>query len=256
MLGGMQRGMQRGQIGALVAVAAMALGCSDPQPQDRPCAPETIRWCDCLGGETGRQFCGEDERYGACVCGEEPDGGADGGPLDGGVRRDAGRDAGVRDAGQDAGRDGGRDGGTDAGADAAPPLPTCVGEGIWRNTTYWCEHHPNVLRDYECDLVWESHAGGGSTWHGTVATVHHGLTFVLNYGGLSSYVDRVYACHRPGPTAPYRQSCEIPLSRACRLAERFEEHRGGVDFRPICAAAQERGLATVYAFNSPVTGCR
>jgi hypothetical protein len=46
----------------------------------------------------------------------------------------------------------------------------------------------------------------------------------------------------------------VPFTRPCRNAEDSSEYRGGDgDWSAICAAAEVRGLAVVYALNDPTT---
>lgn len=161
---------------------------------------------------------------------------------------DAGR---ARDAGADGGHD--RDGGRvelDAGADAGPdagPLPSCVGEGIWRNDTIWCEHLPNVLADYDCDLIADISRAGDVTWSGDAESIRT-LTFVLQYQGLSPVSDQMYACHRSAPVEAYSQGCEVPFRRPCEV---LAGERDAVR----CAAADDRGIASIFAFRATATGC-
>lgn len=157
-------------------------------------------------------------------------------------------DADVRDSGPDE---------LDAGTDGGPepePLPTCDFEGVQRYEVTWCDYVPAVIRDYDCVLIWQYHSGG-SEWFGTAEAVRT-ATFTIDFDGISPYGDAMYACHRPAPTELYRQNCETPFRRPCALAESHEQHRGGADYRPLCDAAQERGLALVVSLNSPNTGCR
>lgn len=158
----------------------------------------------------------------------------------GAVDVDGGEDAGSADL------DGGRDAGVavDAGSDAGP-LPSCVGEGIWRGSTTWCDDLATVLAAYDCELVFETDSAGTVTWSGSVESIRT-LTFVLGYQGLSPSRDRAYACHRPAPSESYAQTCEVPFLRGCML-DRSDE---------LCGAAEERGIATHLAFNTPLTGCR
>lgn len=156
---------------------------------------------------------------------------------------DAGTDAGPRDANVAP---------TDGGADAGP-LPTCIGEGVWRNSEAWCENLANVVSDYDCDLIYRENSGI-CTWSGTPASVRS-LTFVLEYRSTTPFEVRAYACHRPAPTDAYRQTCEVPLRRECEVAETNPDHRDGVDYVPLCAAAADRGVATRILHHSPHTGC-
>lgn len=230
-------------MGLALAVLLAACGGEDRAAVGAVCTPGTTEACACSDGRMGTRVCNDDGTLpvcGSCVVG-------DGGAVDAGAEPDAGPDAGAVE--DDAGVGG------DAGTPGDAGLPSCTGEGVVRGSSTWCEHLPNVLADYDCELVWEATGGSTSEWSGTPDSIQT-LTFVLNYEGLSPFADRIYACHGTPPDSGDRQTCEVPFRRPCDLADRFDSHRGGVDYVPLCAAAEERGLATLYWINAPSSGCR
>ncbi len=184
----------------LIAVAVIAvLGCSpavDEAPASAPCPVGQVINCTCEGGAAGEKTCGDDKKFGDCVC-------PDAGPTDAGGKKkpdaitagDAGttkvEDAGTTDAGPTAKDTAVADIAADAGSDpvdTAPPVElaahvtTVAGNGnaastdgvgaaasfnrplglaVHKGVVYVSDHQTNRIRKIAADGTVSTLAGSG-----------------------------------------------------------------------------------------------
>jgi hypothetical protein len=136
----------------------------------------------------------------------------------------------------------------DAGpSDGGPVFEECSFPGLWRNSNFWCEGLPNVVRDYDCALIL-TFGSGWMEWSGEPNNITW-ASFVIE-AQVSGTTWRTYACRNPPPTTAYRLTCEEALETPCDVAAREPDEQHGTDWVPLCDAAAARGLALLYSFDA------
>lgn len=174
----------------VIALMLITSACASPTSNNNSCVPGASTACACSSGSSGAQVCGDDGKYGQCVCGGSGAGGSAGNSSGTGGSTGAGGSTGsggVTGSGGTTGS-GGRGGSTGAGG--ATGSGGSVGNStIGQFTVTYDQIVTKTLSTcYECRAIWTASDGvGGASFNFSVDGSFTGVAVALRPASGGGY---------------------------------------------------------------------